>query len=169
MYLSSPTPKQHIFTVELSVSVMSLKVMIATTSCAAAHPVCSCQHLSHKPSRPSLDFHAFKLQRNIAPRKLIFWGELFCFPESTDLLLVYCKRFMCAICVDPTYVSTLTLSAIIRCSYIQLLHWQFSFGFQHDGMPRTFSSTYSCYSVSMLPGQEREDVEKGGKSKLCVL
>ncbi|KAK2193470.1 hypothetical protein NP493_12g03027 [Ridgeia piscesae] len=39
----------------------------------------------------------------------------------------------------------------------------FSFGFQHDGMPRTFSSTYSCYSVSMLPGQEREDVEKGGK------
>jgi len=25
---------------------------------------------------------------------------------------------------------------------------------------------YKCYSVSMMPGQERQDVEQGGKSTL---
>lgn len=30
---------------------------------------------------------------------------------------------------------------------------------------RPFNNTYRCYSVSMLPGNERQDVEKGGKSK----
>lgn len=30
---------------------------------------------------------------------------------------------------------------------------------------RSFQATYKCFSVSMLPGNERSDVEKGGKSK----
>ena len=32
-------------------------------------------------------------------------------------------------------------------------------------IPRPFNTQYRCYSVSMLPGQERLDVERGGKSK----
>jgi len=32
-----------------------------------------------------------------------------------------------------------------------------------QGMQRNFNTKYRCYSVSMLPGQERTDVEKGGK------
>jgi hypothetical protein len=31
---------------------------------------------------------------------------------------------------------------------------------------RQFSQNYRCYSVSMLPGNERHDVENGGKSML---
>lgn len=34
---------------------------------------------------------------------------------------------------------------------------------------RGFKSTYRCYSVSMMPGQSREDVDKGGKSKRLLL
>lgn len=34
--------------------------------------------------------------------------------------------------------------------------------FGHD-QGRPFSQMYRCYSVSMLPGNERSDVEKGGK------
>lgn len=30
---------------------------------------------------------------------------------------------------------------------------------------RPFNMTYRCFSVSMLPGNERQDVERGGKSK----
>lgn len=30
-------------------------------------------------------------------------------------------------------------------------------------IPRTFNKHYQCFSVTMLPGNEREDVEKGGK------
>ena len=30
-------------------------------------------------------------------------------------------------------------------------------------MPRPFKTQYRCYSVSMLPGSERDDLEKGGK------
>ena len=30
-------------------------------------------------------------------------------------------------------------------------------------MNRPFIQVYECYSVSMLPGNERHDVEKGGK------
>ena len=37
-----------------------------------------------------------------------------------------------------------------------------------DGMPGTFSVNYKCFSVSMMPGQDRMDVEKGGKSKLYL-
>ncbi len=29
--------------------------------------------------------------------------------------------------------------------------------------PRPFKTQYRCYSVSMLPGSERDDLEKGGK------
>ena len=48
-----------------------------------------------------------------------------------------------------------------------VLYFQFGFGgmYPHE-VPGTFKATYRCYSVSMLPGNERLDVEKGGKSKL---
>lgn len=36
-------------------------------------------------------------------------------------------------------------------------------------MLRPFKNSYKCYSVSMLPGNERQDVEKGGKSEQLVL
>ncbi|RWS19270.1 ubiquitin fusion degradation protein 1-like protein, partial [Leptotrombidium deliense] len=38
----------------------------------------------------------------------------------------------------------------------------FAFNMFADSL-RPFSTTYRCYSVSMLPGNERHDVEKGGK------
>lgn len=37
------------------------------------------------------------------------------------------------------------------------------------GVPRTFNTHFRCYSVVMFPGNEREDVERGGKSKLVFL
>jgi len=36
-------------------------------------------------------------------------------------------------------------------------------------MPRTFNTQFRCYSVVMFPGNEREDVERGGKSKSHLL
>ena len=40
---------------------------------------------------------------------------------------------------------------------------QFGFG----GMfPNQFKTQYRCYSVSMLAGTDRQDVDRGGKSKL---
>ena len=33
-------------------------------------------------------------------------------------------------------------------------------------MTSSYKTQYKCYSVSMMAGNEREDVEKGGKSKL---
>lgn len=45
--------------------------------------------------------------------------------------------------------------------------FQFQFGpgfnFLGEMMNRPFVHSYECYSVSMLPGNERHDVEKGGK------
>lgn len=38
----------------------------------------------------------------------------------------------------------------------------FSFNIFND-IPRTFNKQYQCFSVAMLPGNEREDVERGGK------
>src|ERR1700761_1075174 len=38
----------------------------------------------------------------------------------------------------------------------------FSFGLFHEQF-RPFNTMYRCYSVSMLPGNERSDVERGGK------
>lgn len=35
-------------------------------------------------------------------------------------------------------------------------------------IPRPFNTQYRCYSVSMFPGNERHDVERGGKSKLHI-
>ncbi|CAH0548697.1 unnamed protein product [Brassicogethes aeneus] len=40
----------------------------------------------------------------------------------------------------------------------------FQFGFNmFPELPRPFNVTYKCYSVAMLPGNERQDVERGGK------
>ncbi|CAH0713602.1 unnamed protein product, partial [Brenthis ino] len=40
--------------------------------------------------------------------------------------------------------------------------FQFGFNMFHE-ITRPFMMTYRCYSVSMLPGNERQDVERGGK------
>lgn len=40
----------------------------------------------------------------------------------------------------------------------------FQFGFNmFPDIPRQFNTQYRCFSVSMLPGNERQDVERGGK------
>eukprot|EP00058_Branchiostoma_floridae_P011100 XP_002596588.1 hypothetical protein BRAFLDRAFT_122069 [Branchiostoma floridae] len=39
----------------------------------------------------------------------------------------------------------------------------FGFGFEGFQRPTRFNTQYRCYSVSMLPGNERSDVERGGK------
>jgi len=40
----------------------------------------------------------------------------------------------------------------------------FQFGFNmFPEIPRPFNTTYRCFSVAMLPGNERQDVERGGK------
>lgn len=36
-------------------------------------------------------------------------------------------------------------------------------------IPRSFHCDYACFSIAMLPGNEREDVERGGKSKYTFL
>ena len=47
-----------------------------------------------------------------------------------------------------------------------LSHVVFQFGFNmFEPMPRAFKTQFRCYSVIMFPGNEREDVERGGKSK----
>lgn len=51
------------------------------------------------------------------------------------------------------------------------LYLQFfqGFGSGFNSM-RQFNQNYRCYSVSMLPGHERNDVENGGKSNLfCIV
>ncbi|XP_044763146.1 ubiquitin recognition factor in ER-associated degradation protein 1 isoform X1 [Coccinella septempunctata] len=40
---------------------------------------------------------------------------------------------------------------------------EFQFGFMFPEINRNFSVSYFCYSVAMLPGNERQDVERGGK------
>lgn len=35
--------------------------------------------------------------------------------------------------------------------------------------PRNFNTQFRCYPVVMFPGNEREDVERGGKSKSWLL
>ena len=40
--------------------------------------------------------------------------------------------------------------------------------FPHE-IPRNYSAEYKCYSVSMMPGQERQDVEQGGKSMASLV
>ena len=44
----------------------------------------------------------------------------------------------------------------------------FQFGFMMNEMT-PYKTQYKCYSVSMLAGNDRADVEKGGKSKFFAL
>ena len=55
---------------------------------------------------------------------------------------------------SPSHV-LLNLFAIFQFSFARMFN---------DVMPGTFSADYKCYSVSMMQGQNRKDVEKGGKS-----
>lgn len=51
-----------------------------------------------------------------------------------------------------------------KTSCVAMFHFSgFNMMFPDGG--RSFQATYKCFSVSMLPGNERSDVEKGGKSK----
>jgi len=52
---------------------------------------------------------------------------------------------------------------------INCLQFQFGFNMFHEIPTRRFETSYSCYSVSMLPGNERQDVERGGKSMILNL
>eukprot|EP00794_Sanderia_malayensis_P013904 gene13904-15353_t len=50
------------------------------------------------------------------------------------------------------------------CLVRHLVHNKmFGFGNMFDNLPRQFNRQYRCFSVLMLPGNEREDVDKGGK------
>ena len=51
-----------------------------------------------------------------------------------------------------------------RCKIFSFSHDQFGFD-MFGAVPRTFNTQFRCYSVVMFPGNEREDVERGGKSK----
>lgn len=51
---------------------------------------------------------------------------------------------------------------------LTLFQFQFGFNMFHE-ISRPFNMTYRCFSVSMLPGNERQDVERGGKSKPIFL
>lgn len=48
-----------------------------------------------------------------------------------------------------------------------MFHFQFQFGGfnMFPDISRPFNNSYKCYSVSMFPGNDRQDVEKGGKSE----
>jgi hypothetical protein len=37
-----------------------------------------------------------------------------------------------------------------------------------EAMPRGFKTQFRCFSVVMFPGNEREDVERGGKSNIFL-
>ena len=43
-----------------------------------------------------------------------------------------------------------------------------NFSMMFPDSSRPFNNVYKCYSVSMFPGNDRQDVEKGGKSKLIM-
>lgn len=50
------------------------------------------------------------------------------------------------------------------------MQFQFNgFNMMFPDHSRPFNNSYRCYSVSMLPGNERQDVEKGGKSIVIFL
>lgn len=53
--------------------------------------------------------------------------------------------------------------------YINVFFAQFQgFGI-FDAFPRIFNKQFRCYSVALCPGNEREDVEKGGKSMYALM
>lgn len=68
--------------------------------------------------------------------------------------------------------SCLSFTYVYACQTIltvaMFLKFQFGFNMFPD-IPRPLNTQYKCYSVSMLPGNERHDVERGGKSKLHIL
>lgn len=54
--------------------------------------------------------------------------------------------------------------------FVIFLQFQFNgFNVMFPDQSRPFNNTYRCYSVSMFPGNERQDVEKGGKSECPIL
>lgn len=61
-------------------------------------------------------------------------------------------------------------SKVRMCNFKYTYHNKFVFQFQFSfnvfpDIPRPFNTQYKCFSVSMFPGNERQDVERGGKSK----
>lgn len=52
-------------------------------------------------------------------------------------------------------------------NFVHFAQFQFNgFNMMFPDHSRPFNNSYRCYSVSMLPGNERQDVEKGGKSNV---
>lgn len=76
---------------------------------------------------------------------------------------------MVSCCLNAIQLNNLQLQYLMICLllFYSNLYLQFfqGFGSAFNSM-RQFSQNYRCYSVSMLPGHERNDVENGGKSNL---
>ena len=60
-------------------------------------------------------------------------------------------------------VSALGITYIIYFDVVNI----FQFGFMNE--MTAYNTQYKCYSVSMMAGNDRADVEKGGKSKSIKL
>ena len=55
---------------------------------------------------------------------------------------------------------------------LYLVIFQFGFGGVHNDFPvphGNFKAVYKAFSISMFPGPERSDVEKGGKSEYDII
>lgn len=53
-----------------------------------------------------------------------------------------------------------------RIIHVTLSQFQFGgFNMMFPDASRPFNNSYKCFSVSMFPGNDRQDVEKGGKSE----
>lgn len=76
------------------------------------------------------------------------------------LLFIYvteCKRATIMGFIGWHLQTSLTVDLIKFCLF------QFGFRMYQNDMGRNFNQTYRCYSVTMLA--DREDVERGGKSR----
>jgi hypothetical protein len=74
----------------------------------------------------------------------------------------------CAPTAAPSWRTKFPEKPPINDTFLCVFNFQFNFAaFPEMRMfpdMRSFSQNYRCYSVSMLPGNERNDVENGGKS-----
>ena len=75
-------------------------------------------------------------------------------------VLERCTKFRCKILLPWRQSNMHSLIFYLQFGFGQM------FPNEMNGGSRNFSMTYRCYSVLMLPGQERQDVNRGGKSKV---
>lgn len=72
------------------------------------------------------------------------------------------------------YYKTLYLGLLVVRYLLVIQNFNYSvlfqFNFNSFHVPvRPFNTQYKCYSVCMIPGNERKDVERGGKSKYLLV